>query len=112
MNSEPALFLFDIDGTILHANTAVHRDAFAHAYRTVYDLPLDLDGIGAAGRTDTWLLAEPLRRYGMSDDDIWRRMPEAFAAMQAYVDERLGDLRDRVLPGIPHVLSELDRRGN
>src|SRR5438270_7010924 len=39
-------------------------------------------------------------------------MPRAFAAMQAYVDERLADLRDRVLPGIPHVLSELDRRGN
>ena len=108
---EPALFLFDIDGTILRGSTAVHRDAFAHAYREVYGLPLSLDGIRAAGRTDTWLLAEPLRRHGLPDEDIWSRLPSAFECMQLYVEEHLGDLRGNVLPGVPEVLAELDRRG-
>jgi phosphoglycolate phosphatase len=105
------LFLFDIDGTILRGSTAVHREAFAHAYRRVYGLPLSLDGVSAAGRTDTWLLAEPLRRQGMADADIWDRMPQAFDRMQEYVGKRVPDLRPNVLPGIPQVLAELDRRG-
>jgi phosphoglycolate phosphatase-like HAD superfamily hydrolase len=67
--------------------------------------------VSAAGRTDTWLLAEPLRRHGLSDDEIWSRMPAAFERMQAYVEEHLPDLREQVLPGVPEVLADLDRRG-
>ena len=106
-----SLILFDIDGTLLRAGTDVHRASFDHAYRAVYGLPLTLDGIPAAGRTDTWLLAEPLRRRGVPDAEIWRLMPRAFEAMQAYTEEHLSDLRDRVLPGIPEVLSGLRERG-
>lgn len=106
------LFLFDIDGTILRGSTAVHREAFAHAYQQVYGLPLTLDGVSAAGRTDTWLLAEPLRRHGVPDAEIWPRMPQAFDRMQEYVDTRLPDLRPNLLPGVPEVLAELDRRGH
>jgi phosphoglycolate phosphatase-like HAD superfamily hydrolase len=103
----PRLYLFDIDGTILRAGTRVHREAFAYAYETVYGLPLSLDGIAAGGRTDAWLLKEPLRRHGLTDEAIAVRMPDAFLAMQDYVEERLGDLRERVLPGVPEVLAGL-----
>lgn len=105
------LFLFDIDGTLLKGSTAVHRDAFRQAFQRVYGLSLSLDGISAAGRTDTWLLAEPLRRHGLNDASIWERMPEAFRLMEEYVDEHLGDLRDNVLPGAPDVLAALHERG-
>ena len=107
----PALFLWDIDGTLLRGATAIHRDAFAHAYQTVYGLPLGLDGVAAGGRTDTWLLAEPLRRFGWSDAEIWARMPDAFTAMQGYVEQHLGDLSHCVLPGAREVLAELQARG-
>jgi len=106
-----ALFLWDIDGTLLRGATAIHRDAFSHAYQAVYGLPLGLDGIAAGGRTDTWLLAEPLRRYGLSDAEIWTRMPDAFGEMQTYVEQHLGDLNHCVLPGAREVLAELHVRG-
>jgi phosphoglycolate phosphatase len=107
----PRLFLFDIDGTILRGGTAVHRDAFAHVFRTVYGVPLSLDTVVAAGRTDTWLLVEPLRRWGMRDEEIWAHMPQAFAVMEAYVEEHITDLRGSVLPGVPEVLARLAEQG-
>lgn len=111
MPDTPALYLFDIDGTLLRGSTEVHRQAFAHVFQTVYGVPLSLDGIPAAGRTDTWLLIEALRRYGVPEQQIRARMPEAFRDMQDYVDRHMGDLRDKVLPGVPQVLSELRASG-
>jgi phosphoglycolate phosphatase len=107
----PPLFLFDIDGTLLKGSTRVHRDAFAHAFRSVYGLPLSLDEVQAAGRTDRWLLHEVLRRHGMPEAEVDARMPEAFAVMEAYVDEHLDDLRRFVLPGVPDLLAALDEAG-
>jgi phosphoglycolate phosphatase-like HAD superfamily hydrolase len=105
------LVLFDIDGTLIRAGTEVHRAAFAHAFRTIYGRDLSLDGISAAGRTDTWLLYEPLRRAGLGSAASAALASAAFEAMATYVDAHLGDLRDRVLPGVPQTLAELHRRG-
>ncbi|MGH2447381.1 MAG: HAD family hydrolase [Chloroflexota bacterium] len=102
-----SLFLFDIDGTILRGSTEVHRAAFAYAYQEIYGLDLSLDGIVAAGRTDAWLFEEPLRRARVPYERVQRNRLEAFAVMEAYVTEHLEDLRDRVLPGVREVLSEL-----
>ncbi|MGH2442599.1 MAG: HAD family hydrolase, partial [Chloroflexota bacterium] len=79
-------------------------------YRTVYGLPITLDGISAAGRTDTWLLAEPLRASGMGQNEINRRMRTAFDVMEDYVETHLGSLEDRVLPGVPELLRALSQR--
>ncbi|HLJ69058.1 MAG TPA: HAD family hydrolase [Chloroflexota bacterium] len=107
-----ALFLFDIDGTLLRTGTLVHRAAFGHTFRAVYGLPLDLDGMPAGGRTDRWLLAEPLRRSGMAPQQIEELMPRAFEEMQLYTEQNLSDLRDRVLPGVPQVLDALQDHGH
>jgi phosphoglycolate phosphatase len=106
-----AVVLFDIDGTLIGLGTDVHKAAFAHAFLEVYGVEASLDGIRAAGRTDTWLLFEPLRELRMTDREIAARLPEAFAAMCSYMDVHLGDLRDRVLPGVRELLKELDARG-
>ena len=111
INASPRLFLFDIDGTILRGGTTVHRDAFAHAFRTVYGRPLTLDALVAAGRTDTWLLVEALRRSGVPAADIWEGMPSAFSIMEEYVEEHVADLRKCVLPGVSEVLSRLQQMG-
>jgi phosphoglycolate phosphatase-like HAD superfamily hydrolase len=106
-----AVILFDIDGTLIRAGTDVHKAAFAHAFREVYGVETSLDGVRPAGRTDTWLLYEPLRMAGLNDQEITDRMPRAFELMCRYVDFHLDDLRDKVLPGIPEVLDELCARG-
>lgn len=96
---------------MLRGSTPVHRDAFAHAYRTVYGRELSLDGISAAGRTDLWLLFEPLRRAGVSPDIIRAGVPEAFRVMTAYVEKHVPDLHDRLLPGVPGVPAGLHAEG-
>jgi phosphoglycolate phosphatase len=106
-----AVVLFDIDGTLIGLGTDVHKAAFAHAFREVYGVEASLDGIRAAGRTDTWLLFEPLRELGLTDREIGERLPAAFSAMCSYVDAHLGNLRDMVLPGVREVLKELAARG-
>jgi phosphoglycolate phosphatase len=111
IDGSPRLFLFDIDGTILRGGATVHRDAFSHAFRTVYDRPLTLDTVVAAGRTDTWLLVEPLRRSGVPALEIWEGMAHAFSIMEDYVDEHIADMRGSVLPGVREVLSRLQRTG-
>lgn len=108
ITAEPALFLFDIDGTLLPPSP-IHGAAFAYAFRTVYGLPLDISSTHASGRTDTWILAEPLRRAGLSDASIWSRLPAAYIAMDTYVQQHLGDLQQEVLPGVPEVLAFLHR---
>ena len=78
----------------------------------MYGLPLGLDGVVAAGRTDTWLLAEPLRRHGVADADIWAGMARAFEVMEEFVDHHMTDLRSAILPGVPEVLAGLTAHGS
>ncbi|GAC1318656.1 MAG: HAD hydrolase-like protein [Chloroflexota bacterium] len=106
----PLLYLFDIDGTLLSGAVAVHRAAFAHAYHEVYHRDADLNGIVTAGRTDSWILAETLRRQGLDDESIKSRMPRAFHLMEMYVAEHLEDLRHTVLPGVREVLEGLRKQ--
>lgn len=109
--TDPELFLFDIDGTLLRGSTQVHRQAFAEVFKSFYGIDTSLDGLQAAGRTDTWLFEEPLRHAGLPESDIRKCMPEAFKAMEAYVDQHLDDLHDKVLPGVRQVLAALDEDG-
>ncbi len=73
---------------------------------------MTLDGVVAAGRTDTWLLVEPLRRSGVADSEIWAAMPQAFAVMAEFVDEHIADMRRSVLPGVAEVLARLQAMGS
>ena len=104
------LVLFDIDGTLvltggagLRAMNRAIEDALGHAD--------GLDGIPVAGRTDWAILADAVRRVGRTLDgallaDLERRYVENLANEIQHP----GRGRKGVMPGIPEILQELDRR--
>src|SRR5438876_508342 len=64
MRPAPRLaWLFDVDGTLLLTEGAA-REAFVHAVRVGLEVEDDLRDIGFAGRTEPWILADILSKYG------------------------------------------------
>ena len=104
-------YLFDIDGTLLSSEDAVHYFAFCEALTTLSGRPLTLDGVVAHGNTDVGILRDALQLAGVPEGDWRPRREEACVGMGEFVFERKGDLRVRVLPGVVEVLEHLQRRG-
>ncbi|TMQ62465.1 MAG: HAD family hydrolase [Candidatus Eisenbacteria bacterium] len=105
MPFDPRLvWLFDIDGTLLHTDGAA-RQAFSAALHTRLGVADDLRDIAFAGRTDPLILADILRKHG-------RALPPDQVALfwQAACREMEGLLtpgRGRVLPGVEDLLSRI-----
>jgi phosphoglycolate phosphatase-like HAD superfamily hydrolase len=104
------LLLFDIDGTLVGAAAAAHRDA-------LYAALLEVHGVDASA------LTRPLSPAGRTDGEISRALLLQAGVSALRVDERADDVRevccreyarlcppslaDRVLPGIPDLLQWL-----
>ena len=104
-------YLFDIDGTLLSSEDAVHYFAFCEALTMLSGRTLTLDGVVAHGNTDVGILRDALQLAGVPEGDWRPRREEACVGMGEFVFERKGDLRVRVLPGVVEVLEHLQRRG-
>ena len=105
-NSEqrPALVLFDIDGTLVLTGRAGQR-AMTHAFQDVYGVPGAFTSVAMAGRTDTSLVSDALRHYGIPDT------AEAHARFRTVYVEKLskeihhpGTGRKGVMPGARELL--------
>jgi len=107
MSDSPAslVWLFDVDGTLLLTQGA-GRDALSLALRDQFGVEDDLAGIPFAGRTDTLILSDVLRRHGLDlhDGDRERFWGRVTAHMRALMDPPRGGL-------LPGVRSLLDRIG-
>ena len=104
-------YLFDIDGTLISSEDAVHYFAFCEALTTLAGRPLNLDGVVAHGNTDVGILRDALGLAGVPESEWRPRREEACAAMGRFVQERRQDLRVTLLPGVVEVLEHLQRRG-
>ena len=107
------LLLFDIDGTLLGAAAAAHRDALHAAL-------LEVHGVDAAA------LERPLAPAGRTDGEISRALLLQAGVSALRIDERADDVRavccreyaklcppslaDRVLPGVAELLEWLSTR--
>jgi phosphoglycolate phosphatase-like HAD superfamily hydrolase len=104
-------YLFDIDGTLVHCEDAVHYFAFCDALQTLSGSPLTLEGVTAHGNTDVGILRDALVLAGDAEE-LWRpRLPEVCEAMTRFVALRKDELRATALPYVRHMLAYLQQRG-
>lgn len=107
----PPLILFDIDLTLIHTGGA-GRKAMATAFQRLFGIQDPTRGILFEGRTDHAIFMEAIALNALADGDldaVYRR------TIEAYLEELPRSIRanggGRVLPGVPSLLDELDRRG-
>jgi phosphoglycolate phosphatase-like HAD superfamily hydrolase len=107
------LILFDIDGTILRSGDPTHAQAVRLACQEFFGvdatapIPKEVD---LSGRTDRRIVVTLLAAYGIPAEQSEPRLPELFAFMEEYVAREMGQLRERVLPGVAALLDELVAR--
>jgi phosphoglycolate phosphatase len=104
-------YLFDIDGTLLHAHGGVHSDAFCSSVEAVMGHPLSMEAIPVHGGTDTGILRDAFRHAGIPDE-VWQpRLEEILQRMREKVLERRRDMSVTVMPGVLSMLAYLKSRG-
>lgn len=104
-------YLFDIDGTLLNCQDAVHYFAFCEALTAIAGRPMNLDGVVAHGNVDNGILRDALVLGGIPEQ-LWRpRLAEARAQMGRFVEANKADLRTPTLPGVPQLLAHLRQKG-
>jgi phosphoglycolate phosphatase-like HAD superfamily hydrolase len=104
-------YLFDIDGTLLHAHGGVHTRSFSSAVETILGHPLSIDGVPVHGSTDTAILRDSFLHAGIAEE-IWQpRLEEILEHMRTEVVKNRALMSVTVMPGVLPVLQHLkDRR--
>ena len=104
-------YLFDIDGTLLHAAGGVHTDAFSSSVEAVMGHPLSIAGVPLHGSTDTGILRDAFRHAAIPDD-VWQpRVEEILEQMRSTVRERRHHMSVTVMPGVLSMLAHLKSKG-
>lgn len=105
------LFLFDIDGTLIHSFGAGQRAA-DRAFEKLYGIKKAMDGISTDGMTDPLILSQMFRKSFGRDYEVGE--PELFYKEYInFLDFELGNgisKRVKVLPGVIKLLKQLDNR--
>ena len=106
-----AVYLFDIDGTLIQCTDATHYFAFCDALKRLSGRELTLEGVTAHGNVDTGILRDALALAKVPEREWRRHLPEIASAMCDFVEIRRGELRTTVLPRVRRVLEHLRSRG-
>jgi phosphoglycolate phosphatase-like HAD superfamily hydrolase len=104
------LYLFDIDGTLIHAHGA-GRVALGRAFTEVYGTAGDVDSYDTRGKTDPLIVVEVMRGAGIPEAIIHDRLPRFFATYARHLDAVIDDGHPvRVLPGVADLVRDLSER--
>jgi phosphoglycolate phosphatase-like HAD superfamily hydrolase len=104
-------YLFDIDGTLLHATGRAHYNAFSSALERIFGLRTTIDGVRWAGNTDVGILREVLEREGLSGDELQYKLRDVIDHMSDEVERNRALMRAEVCPSIDHVVKTLHGGG-
>lgn len=104
-------YLFDIDGTLLTCQDAVHYEGFCHALAWLNEAPLTLDGVTVHGNTDRGILRDVMMLTGR-DAQEWRdALPEAVLRMEQFVLQEQGRMCAQPIAGVAETLTYLESCG-
>lgn len=103
------LFLFDIDGTLIHSFGAGQRAA-NRAFENIHGIKNAMDGISADGMTDPLILSRMFRK-ALGRDYLKEESETFYKSYLICLDEELGSSKKiRVLPGVRSYLKYLKER--
>lgn len=105
------VYLFDVDGTLLHCEDAVHYFAFCDALTAIAGRPVDLNGVTAHGNTDTGILRDAFALAGVAEAEWRPRLGEICARMCSFVEAHRHEFRIRALPMVRDVVTALRAGG-
>jgi phosphoglycolate phosphatase len=104
-------YLFDIDGTLLHAKGGVHIDAFSSSVLEILGQPLELEGVRVHGNTDTGILRDAFHGAAIANE-VWEpRLEEILERMRETVMRRREHMPVAVYPGVVDMLAYLKGKG-
>ena len=97
------LVLFDIDGTLIHTNSAGVK-AFGKAFAMEFKIP-DADKMSFAGRTDTGLVREVFLKNNLEPSK--KNYLKFFDCYFPWLDYMLSHCQGDILPGVWRLIYEL-----
>ena len=106
---EKTLLLFDIDGTLLTSGGCGER-SLRLAVRDTFGIQDDLDDIEIAGRTDTGIARQLLRKYARPETDA--DIAALLANYLRHLPVLLREAQGHLLPGVQSLLTLLQPRSD
>jgi phosphoglycolate phosphatase-like HAD superfamily hydrolase len=105
--ANPALILFDIDGTLLLSGRAGMR-AMTRAFQQTFGIGDVFAGESFGGRTDSYLVAKALTRAGLPDtEEYHHRFRDAYLPLLAEEIQQPGTGHKGLMPGARELLEAL-----
>ena len=103
------LLLFDIDGTILHAN-GTGRTAIENALAKLCGCPISTESVTFSGKTDPQIMREILTANDINPTPA--QVDEALAVYESVASGQLSAADVTLLPGVADLLNRLNRRND
>lgn len=104
-------YLFDIDGTLLHASGRAHYNAFTSALEAIFGLRATIDGVRWAGNTDVGILREVMEREGLSVAELDYKLHEVVEHMCSQVESNRTRVRAQLCPSVREIVHQLHDAG-
>lgn len=111
--AERALVLFDVDGTLLMPGDRRHARALLDAFREVYGLEPELEGIALAGMLDAQIARQLLERHPVDLEEAEKQIEQVMTRMGELYHSAMDGASnvERLLPGAVEAVNAVHERG-
>ncbi|MCL5746939.1 MAG: HAD hydrolase-like protein [Patescibacteria group bacterium] len=102
--------LFDIDGTLVKTGSKLHEQSLIYAFKKVYGVNIDIEGLGIQGMLDNQHIIRVLSPRGLNDEEIKSKIKRMADASAEYFKEHKMQTQPEVLPGVKDLLERLKEK--